>query len=262
MPELPDVESFARYVEFTSLHKPIESVRVRTREILEGVSPQRLGGALRGHRLCGTRRHGKFLFVRSDGGASLVLHFGMTGKPVSFKDPTGEPSHSRLLLRFADGYHLSFDCQRKLGLASLTKDEEGYLRSKEVGPDALEVSFQTFRDILAARRGMAKSTLMNQKVVAGLGNLVTDELLFQARLHPRETLDRVGSRKLRTLYEKMKAVLEALIDCIVHSRGLPGGYVLAHREPGGKCPRCGAGLQDIKFGGRTAYFCPRCQRQS
>jgi formamidopyrimidine-DNA glycosylase len=177
------VEVFRRYVNATSLHQKIESVEVRNEKILGGVSARQLQRTLKGHTFESTRRHGKYLFVALDGGW-MLMHFGMTGSLAYFKSPDEEAPHSRLLFAFEPGYHLTFDCQRMFGKVDLVEDSENFAREKELGPDPLQLDADSFRECFEGRKGGVKAALMNQKVLAGIGNIYSDEILFQANSTP------------------------------------------------------------------------------
>src|SRR5215217_4013389 len=190
MPELPDVEVFKRYVNSTSLHQKIESVKVRNSKILGIVSASKLQSTLKGSRFQSTRRHGKNLFVELDDGW-LLMHFGMTGRLKYFKEMDQDPPHDRLLISFENQYHLAFDCQRMLGNVDLIEDLNEFIREKQLGPDLLELDSTTFQRCFEGRKGTVKSALMNQHVVAGVGNIYSDEILFHAGVHPGTEVQRI-----------------------------------------------------------------------
>ena len=261
MPELPDVEGFRCYIESTSLHKTVEKVDVRSPEILKGASADALVRGLKGARLESTRRHGKYLFVRLDNGCWLLYHFGMTGRPKHFKDMSEDPRHDRLLISFTNRFHLAFDCQRKLGMVGLIENVDDFIRKKKLGPDALDIDFVTFKKALQWRRGSIKSALMNQKIIAGIGNVYADEILFQAQIHPRTRPELLSKKRLRKLFDSMGKVLAIGIDHTVHSKEFPGSYLLSHRGEGETCPRCVSKIVRLKIAGRSAYYCPECQTE-
>ncbi len=262
MPELPDVEVFKQYLDSTSLHQKIGSVEVRNKMILGEVSANKLRKTLEGRELESTRRHGKHLFVQLDNDDWLMLHFGMTGWLKYFKDPKDEPSHARLLITFQNGYHLAFDCQRMLGKVDLIEDPEGFIEKRKLGPDLLDLDFPSFRKLLGGRRGAIKSALMNQRIVAGVGNIYSDEILFQARIHPGTGVAGLDEEGLKKLFEETRRVLRTAIENQADPDKLPGSFLLPHRREGEKCPRGNGRIERIKAAGRTAYFCPACQPQS
>lgn len=261
MPELPDVETFKRYLDATSLHTPIEGVDVES-DILGEVSRRRLGGALRGHPLVKTRRHGKWLFAHVDDGPWLALHFGMTGWLSYAKGPAPdeEDDHVQLLLTFDDGYHLAYHCIRKLGTVDLVDEPDAFVRDEGLGPDALALDADAFGDVLGTRGGV-KTALMRQETLAGIGNIYADEILFQARIHPRVALGDLDADDRRRLHRVLRRVLRRAIERGADPDRLPSSWLLPHREEGASCPRCGGRVDHIEVGGRSTYLCPRCQPQ-
>jgi formamidopyrimidine-DNA glycosylase len=258
MPELPDVEVFRQSLEAKGLRRRIVGVSADTREILWRVAPQSLSRQLIGRRLVGTVRHGKWLFADTRDGW-LALHFGMTGSLQSFRDKADAPGYVRLQLDFADRTHLAFDDPRKFGRVSFIMDVSEFILQQHLGPDALSVGWRQFRQLLASRRGGLKAALMDQGLLAGLGNLYVDEILFQARLHPLATISELNEATLRGLYRTMRGVLKSAIRSHVDARRMPRSWLLPRREKGGTCPRCGGKLQRLRIGQRTTVICPRCQ---
>ncbi len=132
----------------------------------------------------------------------------MTGA-LSYYRLGGEPDHTRLRIDFEDGFHLAFQNTRKLGMIDLLEDPDRWIREAGLGPDALRVGRERFRSLFAGRRGLIKSLLMNQRILAGLGNVYADEVLFQARLHPRTPAADLGRGVLDDLHELTVCILEA-----------------------------------------------------
>lgn len=260
MPELPEVETFRSYLESTSLRQVIERVVLPSPEILEGISAPQLRSRLEGRCFQSTRRHGKHLLAQLDKGGWLALHFGMTGYLQHFERTKETPAHVRLMVDFANGSHLAFGCQRKLCRLSLADREEDFLATKGLGPDALDPDFDfaAFGRALEGRRTMAKSALMNQKLMAGIGNLYSDEILFQAGVHPQTRVAQLDEEALRRIFRAMKEVLRTAVDLQADFGKFPGHYLIPHRRKGGECPE-GGELRRTKVSGRTSYYCPRCQ---
>jgi len=259
MPELPDVQVFKQYLDATSLHQKIKEVQVQAPEILKGVTASKLKEALSGHAFESSRRYGKYLLVQLDYAAVLVLHFGMTGFLKYFKDMEKKPGHQQLLISFSSGYHLAYDCQRKLGEVGLYEDEGSFFATKKLGKDALDIDFNSFKDILSASRASVKSALTNQDAIAGIGNIYSDEILFQGRIHPKKKARRLDDNALRRLFEVMKEVLAESIEWRADPDNFPDSYALPHRRTDRECPRCGGKMKAEKVSGRTSYFCPQCQ---
>lgn len=264
MPELPDVEVFRRYLNVTALSKTISKTQVFETRLLEGVSAAKLARRLTGSQLEETRRHGKHLFARASGGGWLVLHFGMTGFLKYFKNDKDPPEHTRLLLHFDNAYSLAYVNQRKLGKIGWASEVSVYLEQNDLGPDALSDALgeDTFKERLRGNRGTLKSRLMNQSILAGLGNIYTDEILYQAGLHPETPLDALDDEMSSDLYRGMRSVLETAIEKQADPERLPRDSLLPHREDGAECPKCGGTIRKIKVGGRSTYYCETHQSKS
>ncbi len=260
MPELPDIEAFRRYFDSTALHQKIQKTKVGDVRILEGVSPRKLHRALNGQSFQSTWRHGKLLFVELANRAWLVLHFGMTGQLKYFRSAEQQPSHTRLLVQFTNGFQLAYECQRMLGAISLTQAPDHFIRRKRLGPDALELDRARFRQLFWRRRGRIKPALMNQHTIAGLGNIYTDEVLFQAGIHPTMPVRRLNDAQLSRLFSGIRRVLSTSIRHGSDARDLPASYLIHHRSEGDSCPRCGAAIRRTRLNQRGTYFCGRCQR--
>jgi len=263
MPELPDVEIFKRYLSSTALHKTIQSVEIHSTDMLKGVSARAIEKALKGDQLLSARRHGKYLFVKTaKKNKWLVLHFGMTGFLKYFKRQARIPPHERLLIAFSNGYHLAYDCQRKLGEIGLIDAPEVLIEEKELGPDALEPGFnrERFMKTFKNSRSAIKSALMNQKYVAGIGNIYSDEILFQAGIYPGTRSSELDENNMERLYFQMDRVLKTAIESRADPERLPATFVIPHRHSDGVCPKCKGEIAKCKIGGRTAYYCPQCQK--
>ena len=261
MPELPEVETFKRYLDSTSLHQRITGVEVRDAYVLQRVSPRELARRLKGRRFENSRRHGKHLFVRSGDELWLRLHFGMTGWLQYFKCDEETPNTARVLFRFANNRRLAFDDQRKFGEVELIKNVEEFLQTRGIGPDALEITLSEFKVILGKHRGAVKAILLNQQLIAGVGNLYADEILFRARMHPATEAARLSDKDLNRLFRAMRDVLEKAIALKTDFNRLPKSWLLTDRGKGGRCPRCGRALKSATIGGRTSWFCLHCQKR-
>jgi formamidopyrimidine-DNA glycosylase len=260
MPELPDVETFRRYFDATSLHKAIAGVQVKAERVLSGLTPADLQKGLINDQFRSSKRVGKYLFGELKA-SWMVFHFGMTGSFQYFKDPEDEPDHTAVLIRFENGYHLAYIDIRKFGLIALTERVDTFIREKNLGPDALSIREDAFVELLRGRRGSVKAALMDQSLISGIGNIYADEILFQAGIHPENGIDSLAETELHHLYVTLKGVLEAAIEAGAEIEKLPDTYIIPNREKGGICPRCGQPLHTIKVGGRTTYFCPNEQKK-
>lgn len=259
MPELPDVESYRRYLDAKALHHKIARVEVESPTVLEETSPQGLGRILKGKRFESTRRHGKYLFAQLSRNEWLGMHFGMTGKLQYVKDKEAVPAYTRCLFKFDNGFDLAYIAPRKLGRIVPVHSVDEFIESHKLGPDALDLDVNGFLELARKRGGEVKSWLMNQSVMAGLGNVYSDEVLFQARVHPHCQVKSLDDKTLRELHRATIKVLKAAIKSEADPSRMPKSFLLPHRRDGEHCPRCGGELEKIKAAGRTAWLCPRCQ---
>lgn len=261
MPELPDVEVFKQYFDATALHQPVGAVPVIDEGMLGAVLAAELESTLRGRTFERTARHGKWLFARTSAGAWLVLHFAMTGFLKYFKRPEQEPSHVRLLVAFENGYRLAYDARRRLGTIDLVGEPEELIRDRQLGPDPLDEAFncRRFQALLEHRRGMIKPALMDQQLLAGLGNVYADEILFQAGVHPRRKVSELDEGQRRELHRCLQRVIRQAVAARADPGELPPGYLIPHRREAGSCPRCRRPLERLRVSGRTAYMCTECQ---
>lgn len=274
MPELPDVELWRQYLKDTSLRRTIDSVAVDAAKLREAAPEEELRETLVEGQLTDVRRHGKHLFARIDDDGWLRLHFGMTGYLRYYEEEepgdegTGAPEHTCLRLDFSDRGHLAFVNVRKLGQIGLVDDPDSFVEERGLGPDPVadELSRETFRERLSGRRGMVKSTLMNQEVLAGLGNEYVDEILLDAGIHPRTKVADLGPEAVEQLYDSVRRVLAEAIEALrpgpegdVDPGAFPEQFLLPDREPGTSCPRCGGEIRKTQVSGRSAYYCPEHQ---
>lgn len=262
MPELPDVQVFKEYLDATGLHQTIQSVQIRREEILADISRRTLQRRLTGHAVRSTRRHGKYLFAEVDEAGWLVLHFGMTGY-LEYSETQEPPEHTRLLLQFENGAHLAYVCQRLLGTVAWTEDPQTFIDGHELGIDGQsdELDLAAFEERIGGKRGTIKSALMDQETIAGLGNVYVDEILFQARVHPKTPCSDLDRKALKALHRQMQRVITAAVRARVQTDKMPKSFLLPQRgrdEP--HCPRCDAPLKTLKVSGRTSYICPKCQQ--
>jgi formamidopyrimidine-DNA glycosylase len=262
MPELPDVETFKLYLDATSLHQRIDDVDVRKAYILKDVTTRELANGLKGRRFESSRRHGKHLFVRADDRLWLRLHFGMTGSLQYFKQEQQAPTHTRVLFIFTNNHCLAFDDQRQFGQIGLLKDVDEFLKNRALGPDAIKIDLEEFKKNTKKRRGAVKSVLMNQRLIAGIGNIYADEILFRTRIHPATEISRLGNKGLAKLFRATHYVLEKAVAAKADVNKMPKSWLLPHRGKGGKCPRCKRRLKSARIGGRTAWFCAHCQKRA
>jgi formamidopyrimidine-DNA glycosylase len=257
MPELPDIEGFRRVLADHAAGREVRAVTVPDEALLEGTTPQGLGQALRGRRLAEPRRHGKWLLGPTEDGPLLLFHFRMTGELV-WADDGEHHAHDRVVLRFDEG-ELRYREQRRLGRLWLVRRESEVTEvTGELGPDAQEVDRQQLGELLAGRQAMVKSALMDQRRLAGVGNELSDEVLWDARLNPRTRTDELSEADLDRLHGSLHRVLERSVAA-GRIPEQPGWLESQRGADDPRCPRCGTALRRATVAGRTAHWCPNCQ---
>lgn len=261
MPELPDVEVFRRYFEDHALQQEISQVEVHSPEMLQGINTSLLHRELTGTWFTETARHGKHLFTALSSGAWVVWHFGMSGYFKAFRSMDQEPPHDRVRIDFASGISLGYSCQRKLGEVSLTPSIAEYQQAKRLGPDPLSSPLDRdwFLQSLAKKRGSIKSALMDQTLLAGIGNIYSDEILFQASVYPGAKACELSRDSLSAIYEALQEVLQSAIEAGADLERMPAHFLLPRRNSQAACPRCGGKVEKKKFSGRSGFYCPSCQ---
>ena len=259
MPELPEVESFRRVLERHARGKTLAGILVRDAGVLDDVTPRALAAAVRGRRVRAVTRHGKIVFVDLGPGPALVLRFGMTGDLVPLGDAE-VPRFARVLFRFAGGGGLAFTDMRKFGSIGLAPSPEDYLALRRVGPDAMRTGAAAFEAGARDRRAPIKAVLLDQGLLAGVGNLYADEALFQAGVHPATPAARLGTARLRRIHAAVRRILARAVASEADWGRLPASWLLPVRDAG-PCPHCGRPLRRLRIGGRTSVFCPDRQRR-
>jgi len=257
VPELPDVEGFRRELADTLPGRRIRRVHVRDPGILRDTTAQALARRLDGHRFDRPRRHGKWLILPTDG-PTLLVHSGMTGHPHYAADGAEREPHERLVIELDRGELRYADLRKLRGVWLADNDDDVAHASGPQGPDALGIGLPAFRDVLRGRSGRLKPTLMDQSVIAGLGNLLTDEICWRARILPTRPIPELDADDVKRLHAAMTQVLRTAVR---HSRvpGLPRWLTGVRDEPDPSCPRCGTRLARGRLAGRTSLWCPRCQ---
>jgi formamidopyrimidine-DNA glycosylase len=248
MPELPEAERARLQIE-RALDREIVTVDDRDGYVCRPHAPGDFGAALVGRRLTSAHRRGKFLWAETgDGGPELGLHLGMAGSIV-IDQPPAERGWDRFALEFADGGRLALRDKRRLGRALLAPD------FSHVGPDAAEIGRDAFRARVGRGTAPIKARLLDQGVIAGVGNLLADETLWQARISPRRPAGELSVEEL----DGLRRALRAATRSAIRKGGVHTGAFIAHRNaprPPRVCPRCGATLERATIGGRTTFWCP------
>ena len=247
VPELPEAERARALIEERGLGRTIVAVDDADAYVCRPHAPGEIAAALTGHPLAAAHRRGKTLWVET-GGPVLGLHLGMAGRIVVDAEPAPR-DWDRFSLEFDDGGRLALRDKRRLSRAVLDPD------LSRLGPDAAEATRAEFRDRVGRGTAPVKARLLDQSTLAGVGNLLADEALWQARVDPRRLAGELSEWELDGLRRALRAATRAAI----RRGGVHTGDLIGERHPGGHCPRCGAALERGKVGGRTTWWCPREQ---
>jgi formamidopyrimidine-DNA glycosylase len=249
VPELPDVESARQHIEAHGLRRRIAAVDDGDTYVSRPHAPGEIAEALVGRELVAAHRRGKAMWIETSGdGPILGLHLGMAGR-IAIDEEPAERNWDRFVLHFEDGGTLALRDKRRLGRARLEPTIEA------LGPDAADVSRERFRELVSASHAPVKARLMDQAVIAGIGNLMADEILWRARLDPRRPAAELDDAEIDRLWRDMRTIIRMSMR-----RGHAGiTEVIPERRRGGHCPRCGAEMIRGVVGGRTTFWCPREQ---
>ena len=247
MPELPEAERARQTLEAV-LGRRIVSVDDRDSYVCRPHAPGEIADALVGHELVSAHRRGKFLWLPTDDGPTLGLHLGMAGRIVL--DPESDSRWDRFTVGFDDGGRFVLRDKRRLGRAILNPD------FSHVGPDAADVSRNDFRRLIGRGRTPVKARLLDQHAISGIGNLLADQALWQARIAPGRLVSELTEEDLDRLRRELRGAVRAAIRL----GGAHTGRFVKVRGPDGACPRDGHALERATIGGRTTYWCPECQR--
>lgn len=291
MPELPEVEVTRRRIAKLLLGRKIAGVVTTKPSYFFLTSPRRLQQGLLGRTVARLDRHGKYLLARLDNGATLLLHLGMTGQlfgegassirflraPDRVSAKTSEPrgfspdEHTHLQLQFSDrGARVFFRDVRKFGKVLLVAEGKSDARLDKLGVDALMAKGRHLALAAASRKTPIKTLLLDQAVIAGIGNIYADEALFLAKVSPLRPAQRVSEAECEAIVLAARKVMKRSIQTggssisdYVNPDGSDGGYQNERRvygREGEPCPRCRTPIQRVVIAARSSHFCPSCQK--
>ncbi len=250
-----------RRLEHDCVGKKILRTTIIDDGILDHVGASRLARTLKNRTITSAERRGKQLFLGIESGTALTIHLGLTGDLECLKPPEGRTRWARLVLDLDDGSSMVYTDLRKFGAIGLTRSMDEFVSEHNLGPDALDVDAAEFVRRVRSHKRAIKAVLLDQHVVAGVGNLYADEALFQSKLHPLTIASEISKRKTSELHSMMQMVLRTSIDAETDFEAFPPGFLLRHRARGAECPRGNGRLVVIEAAGRTTILCPKCQRR-
>lgn len=274
MPELPEVETVAQGLRERALGRRIAEVEVRHPGVIIG-SPDDFAERLSGRTIAAVRRKGKVLVLALDSANGrerefLMIRLGMTGQVTVQPRQTPLESHTHVVMALDDGREeLRFRDARRFGNLRILTGGEMEKILTALGPDAREITEEQFLRALRGRYGAIKSWLMDQQMLAGLGNIYADEALFEARIHPLAQPGRVSPEAAHRLFRAVRKVLDRAVNLqgtsfrdFVDIEGRPGNFALrlkVYQRDCEPCRRCRTPIRRMVIAGRSSHFCPRCQ---
>ena len=257
MPELPEIAHFKKFTDEALLHKKVMQISFGAAKPLQETQ-KKFSENFQDHSFTETQQLGKYLFTKSNSKKWLVLHFGMSGS-LDFSALDELPKHAIISFYFKDNTHFSFVCPRKFGKVWITDSVEDFRKEHNLGPHALSISKSDFMELMEKQTGGAKNVLMDQHIIAGIGNVYTDEILFQSHMHPKTKVSNLTKEELNSLYSNISKVLKKAIPIIENGEKAPDTWLKSHRNEGDDCPNCKGKVKKIQVGGRSTYFCEGCQ---
>jgi formamidopyrimidine-DNA glycosylase len=278
MPELPEVEVIRRDLEREVVGKRVKSVEADgMRSIRRHHSRKQFAGHLEGKKMTGVERRGKYILVKLEGGEVLVIHLGMSGQLIRAKGTRDAMAkHTHVVITFTQGGQLRFIDPRTFGemfVTDLDVVEKEVTELAHLGMDPLDapMSWDQFGRLVASKHAKLKPLLMDQKFLAGIGNIYSDEILWGAGLRWDRMSDSLGPEEIRRLYRSMTEILQEAVkyrgssladEQYVDLYGKPGEFQQHHKvyaREGEACRRCRRPLVRQRVGGRSTYFCEACQ---
>ena len=259
MPELPEVETFKRYLDKTSLNQMVKTIKVIDNRVLN-VDESYLKRSLVNNKFESSTRHGKYLLVNL-GKRYLIMHFGMTGDLEYYNKKDVDPNFSKVIFSFNNGFNLAYTSRRMFGRLDIADSIEEFIEKKKLGPDAFKMSLEQFKGALKRRSAIIKNALLNQSFVAGIGNIYSDEILFKTKIYPKTRLDLLEESKISELFTNIKVVLQFGIDKQGDLSKYPNHFLIPHRKKEEHCPICDYEIERIEISGRHGFYCPNCQKE-
>jgi formamidopyrimidine-DNA glycosylase len=272
MPELPEVETVRAQLEPVLRGRRFERVEIRDPRLVRPYEPAEVAAELEGEQVAAVERRGKYLIVRFESERVLLIHLRMTGSLRHSESGLEDDPHRRAVVRLDDGSDVAYRDVRRFGTWLVLEPGElaPYL-STRVGEEPLDALFTAARlgARLAKRRAPIKAALLDQRTLAGLGNIYVDEALWRARIHPLRPAESIDRAELRRLHTAIRATLEAGIarqGSTLRDYALPDGSSGSMQDEfkvygrgGEPCDRCGTPIAKTRVAGRGTSFCPTCQ---
>lgn len=271
MPELPEVETIRQQLAKKIKNKKIEKVEIRDSRMIN-IPPEEFKKIVQGTKIKDVRRRAKILIIDLDNEYSIITHLKLTGNLLYNQEVDDKTD---VCFIFKGGDKLVYKDVRKLGYMKLfpTSLAEDTIKAHNFGPEVLEKDFtlEKFRKLLASKgKRKIKPLLMDQKFIAGIGNIYSQEACFRAKINPQRLVSSLSEKEIKLLYEKLREILVIAlkkhgtsVDNYLDIYGQEGQFaplLKVYGKKGKPCPRCGTKIKVVKIAGRSTYFCPRCQK--
>ncbi len=268
MPELPEVETIVRQIAARYLSARIIEVTANPVIIFQNITAAAFKQSLEGKTLLKVERYGKFMYWTVDD-VYPVYHLGMSGIFISDSATSLYPRHIHIHFRFSDGLQLFFQDVRKFSKIYLYRQIPNFAH---LGPDPTQENFtlNNFKKLLHLRKLVLKSFLMDQRVLAGIGNIYASEILFDAGLRPARNTQSLTEREIKTLYHSIKKILKLATErfgttysayrTVEGINGENQNFLKVYQRYGESCMRCGTPIEKTVINSRSTFFCKKCQK--
>ncbi|OEH84452.1 DNA-formamidopyrimidine glycosylase [Desulfuribacillus stibiiarsenatis] len=274
MPELPEVETIKRTLEQLVLHKTIEDVTINLARIVRSPEPDQFRALLKGKQILAIDRRGKYLLFRLSSHYTLISHLRMEGNYGVFNSMDAAATHTHVIFHFDDGEELRYRDTRQFGTMDLVKNQDvdqlKFFRNLGKEPFDLSLTEKLFYEKIKKKNKSIKAVLLDQEVVAGIGNIYADEILFRSRIRPEMLANNLTKPKIHAIYENMKIVLREAIEAggssvksYVNGQGKMGLFqqqLYVYQKHGTPCLVCGDEIVKTRVAGRGTHYCPKCQK--
>ncbi|MFC1651988.1 DNA-formamidopyrimidine glycosylase [Patescibacteria group bacterium] len=282
MPELPEVTTIVEGLKEKMIGKKITDIFCDHQKMIKQETFESLKKKTQGAKIISVKRRAKYIIIELDNDLSVIIHLRMTGhllyRPLdkskyskAFHDPYNQFVH--FSLKLDDNHELAFSDLRKFGTVEIMAilEVKNYFENKEIGPEPLDKSFtyEVFLERINRKKSVIKQVLLDQTIIAGIGNIYADEILFAAGIHPKRKVNQLNGTELKKIYNAIKNILKKAVELrgtsvsdfrdVSGEKGSFGETLNAYRQTGKPCSKCGTKIERIVVGQRGTHFCPKCQ---